>query len=294
MKAYIAGRMRGQPMLGFPAFDAARDLLLEMGHVPVSPADMDREFGVDGSSDVDVDFVHAALRRDFVAICDCDAIAFLPGWEESSGARAERQVAEAIGLPCWRIDPSTRSLYRESVIGLAGYARSGKDVFARFVVEHGYEQRAFATPLKGILYALDPTVHIDEGHATIQRLVDAFGWDAAKGHGEVRMLLQRLGTEGGRQHLGEDVWVDALFKSPSSGRVVVTDVRFPNEADAIRRRGGVVARVTRPGVRPVNAHRSETALDNFDFDFIVKNDGTVEDLKDRAQELVDAVEREGS
>lgn len=302
MKIYLAGPMRGYDRLNFPAFDRARDYLGYLGHDPVSPADMDREIGVDEhTTELPTGFVHDALKRDFAAILTCDAIALLPGWEASSGARAERTVAVSIGLPCYRVYPGAGAFYRESVIGIAGYARSGKDTLARHLCEWGFEQRSFAAPLKAILVALDPLVCFTAGVAggrplddpvfvydRLSRLVDAIGWDEAKKFDEVRSLLQRLGTEGGRAHLGENVWVDALFDAPSSGRLVVSDVRYPNEASAIRARGGLVVRVDRPGVRAVNGHLSERALDDFDFDLVVTNDGTVEDLKRAADDIAKA------
>jgi hypothetical protein len=293
VRVYIAGPMRGYERFNFPAFDAAGALLRRLGHEPVSPADMDRARGFDEGCEgpLPAPFIAEALKRDFAAILTCDAIAFLPGWEKSAGAVAERQVGEAIGLPCYRVDAS--SFYRERTIGLAGYARAGKDTVAQLVVDHGFEKCAFADPLRPMLYALNPVVPLplseqggDTVHARLSEVVDAYGWDDAKGIAEVRCLLQRLGTEAARAILGPDVWVDALLRRPSSGRIVISDVRFPNEATAVRSRGGVLARVVRPSQRPVNAHRSETALDDWDFDFTITNDGSVADLKPQVDALV--------
>jgi hypothetical protein len=52
---------------------------------------------------------------------------------------------------------------------------------------------------------------------------------------------------------------------------IITDTRFPNEAQAIKDAGGIVIRVDRPGVSAINAHPSETALDNWDFDYKIWN-----------------------
>jgi hypothetical protein len=73
---------------------------------------------------------------------------------------------------------------------------------------------------------------------------------------------------------------------PENEALVVTDVRFPNEADAIRQAGGVVVRIERPGVGPHTdpggwVHESDVALDHYDFDVTVKNDGTIEELHAR-------------
>jgi hypothetical protein len=99
MKVYIAGPMTGFPEWNFPAFDAAAEALAAAGHEPVNPADMDREIGFDPAAvEVSDCFLRDALRRDLSAICDCDAIAMLPGWEHSGGARIEWALATHLGL----------------------------------------------------------------------------------------------------------------------------------------------------------------------------------------------------
>ena len=114
MKAYIAGPMRNYDRYNFPAFDAAKDWMIEQGWDPVSPADLDRAVGITGyTTDLPDDFIFGALRRDFKAICECDAIVFLPGWEASSGARAERFVGEQIGLSFFHIDLETGLITEE-------------------------------------------------------------------------------------------------------------------------------------------------------------------------------------
>jgi hypothetical protein len=177
------------------------------------------------------------------------------------------------------------------LIGLSGYAGSGKDEAAAALVVGGWRRDAFADRLRSFLYALDPwvTVSVDVGVARLSKLVDAYGWDRAKRtFPEIRRLLQRCGTEAGRQVLGAQVWVNALMNDfdPENEALVVTDVRFPNEADAIREAGGVVVRIERPGVGPHTdpggwVHESDVALDHYDFDVTVKNDGTIEELHDR-------------
>lgn len=161
------------------------------------------------------------------------------------------------------------------LIGLSGYAQSGKDTAANALRELGYERIAFADVLRSAVYALNPL--LPDGRR-VQDVVDEMGWDRAKvNFTEVRTLLQRMGTEVGRNLLGDNIWVDtALANLSEAGRYVVTDCRFPNEAEAIRSRGGRVYRVTRPGVTKANDHPSETSLDNYDFDGILINDGTVE------------------
>jgi hypothetical protein len=105
----------------------------------------------------------------------------------------------------------------------------------------------------------------------------------------VRDLLQKLGTDACRNGLHTNTWVNALmadykmhpehFNDIANGREtgdgypnwIITDTRFPNEAQAIKDAGGIVIRVDRPGVKAINAHPSETALDNWNFDHKIMN-----------------------
>ena len=300
MKIYIANKMTGLYNYNFEWFDRARDYLIELGHDPVSPADLDRVEGFDGNGPTPSNMtLEACLRRDFAAICDgVEAIAFGPHWSDSRGARAERVMGQTIGCSMWRIDPDINSFYKEITIGLAGYARSGKDTVAQMITEYEFEQRSFAAPLKECLAALNPIVEADEvivgpdGYVPVPRRISGSlregGWELAKTNPEVRSLLQRLGTEAGRNVLGQNIWVDALFNQPSNGRIVISDVRFPNEAAAIKARGGLVWRVIRPGYGPVNNHPSETAIDDFNFDGEILNDGDLGQLQVRVKEIVGA------
>lgn len=108
MKIYIAGPMRGRKYFNFPSFDAAKVELEKQGHSVISPADLDRQTGFDPEllgSDYDwqdlnkIQFsLFDAIDRDVQALKTCDAIYMLDGWETSRGARAEKALAEWIGL----------------------------------------------------------------------------------------------------------------------------------------------------------------------------------------------------
>lgn len=194
-----------------------------------------------------------------------------------------------------------------NIIGLMGYAQSGKDTVAQtLVAEYGFERIAFADALRDCLYALNPTVLVWHGpseymenaeETDVQTMVDADGWDAAKQDPEVRALLQRMGTEVGREILGQNIWVDTAMKKASrkfvgepwpGGRYVFTDVRFPNEARAILRDGGELWRIKRPGTEPVNAHPSETALDDQEAHVTIFNEGTLDELRAQVVDIMHA------
>lgn len=171
------------------------------------------------------------------------------------------------------------------IIGLSGFARVGKDEVAQILVnDYGFKRVAFADKLRDVLYQLNPMVGFDR-HASlyVQDVIDHYGWNGYKEteYGpEIRRLLQRLGTEAGRQTLWDSIWIDAAFNNVDSDKVVVTDARFFNEFDAVRDRGGSIWRIERPGVGPLNSHASEMeAIDYPNFEVVLQNDGTLEDLQ---------------
>ena len=119
MKIYLAGPMRGIPEFNFPAFNSAAKALREQGHEVFNPAerDIERHGGVDISKgnaagcEATATAQHGfnlreALCDDLTFICkEADAIALLPGWENSKGASAELATAYALGLEIHYLQP---------------------------------------------------------------------------------------------------------------------------------------------------------------------------------------------
>ena len=177
------------------------------------------------------------------------------------------------------------------IIGLSGYAQSGKDTIAEYLINnHGFTKVAFADPIREALYELDPIVTVLNGvQVTVKPAIDLYGWDEAKTiFPEIRRLIQRFGTEVGREMWNENFWVKRAFDKirKINGDVVVTDVRFTNEADAITILSGKLWRVVRNGVGPVNPHSSEVALDNFNFNATIDNNGSLKDLYATVDSLI--------
>lgn len=164
------------------------------------------------------------------------------------------------------------------IIGLSGYAQSGKDTVANYLVEYyGYSRIAFADPLRQAVYKLNPRIDVGDMRGVyLANAVDNLGWDRVKVESEqARELLQRMGTEVGREMFGQNFWVDYAMREVSkSDKVVFTDVRFPNEYESIKERGGLVWRIERPGIVAVNNHISETAMDSVEVDKIILNNST--------------------
>lgn len=162
------------------------------------------------------------------------------------------------------------------ILGLTGLAGCGKDTAAaHFVARHGYERRAFADPMRDALYRLNPIVRLHGHDRRLAQLVDLAGWDAAKRQvPEVRALLQRFGTEVGRAMWGEDFWVERATAGACPGdRLVFTDVRFDNEAAAIRALGGRVIRIDRPGAGLEGTTATHASEQGVEADFTILNSG---------------------
>lgn len=170
------------------------------------------------------------------------------------------------------------------IIGLSGYAQSGKDTVANILVEkYGYKRIAFADPIRDLLYEMDPPVPVgagDEKHTVgLQNYVDVYGWDDAKQNPIVRSMLQNLGV-GARKVFGDKFWIyEALSDVAPQDKVVVSDVRFVNEASWIQTFSGQIWRIKRVGTDAVNNHVSESEMDGYPVDQIFVNNGTIEDLE---------------
>jgi hypothetical protein len=167
------------------------------------------------------------------------------------------------------------------IIGLTGYARSGKDTVANILVDnYKYNRLAFADKIRQLLTEIDPIL---ENGQRLSSTLEEYGWDIAKAKPEVRRLLQTLGV-GARKMFGDNFWVDRALGEVAPANYylynfVVTDVRFKNEADKIKTKGGQIWRVKRLGVGAVNNHVSESEMDDYKVDQILINNGTIEDLE---------------
>lgn len=172
------------------------------------------------------------------------------------------------------------------IIGLSGYAGSGKDTVAKILSDnHDFKQIAFADKLREFLYAMNPIVGYNIAPVPLRTVIDLFGWQGYKKSEfaeSIRNIIRKAGTEAGRGVLGEDVWVNAVFNSISQNDdYVISDCRFRNEADAVRSKNGFVVRITRDSVRQDISHSSETSLDGYLFDYIIENNGSIEELEEK-------------
>jgi dephospho-CoA kinase len=194
--------------------------------------------------------------------------------------------------------------------GLTGYARTGKDTIADYLVsKHGFKKFALADEVRAALLKLNPHLRTRDfpSGAPLSELLEREGWDELKEqqtNPSLRGMLQRLGTEVGRA-LDSDIWIKALEKrideyerehrmhlnvlrlEGTPHHYVIPDVRFLNEAENCYH----VIRVHRPGVGPANGHQSETEVDEITPHAVIVNDGTVEELHAKVDAVL--IELEG-
>ena len=177
------------------------------------------------------------------------------------------------------------------IVGFSGYARSGKDTAAEALSSLGFVRISFSDKLRDFIYEFNPTVWSDDSalNTDLRDVIDRHGWNGYKEtiwSKDIRRQLQVLGTECGRKIIDDNIWVNATFNGLPDGRYALADVRFPNEAKAIKEIGGKVYRITRPGITAANAHVSETALDDYPFDGIIANDIPLTEFKYRVRMVV--------
>jgi hypothetical protein len=192
-------------------------------------------------------------------------------------------------------------------IGLIGKARSGKDSAAGHLVRRfAYTRLAFADPLKEYALRVNPYVKTytdtwgghGDGYERLTDVISAVGWERAKDeYPEVRRLLQSIGQA--QREADADYWVNVMRRSLNGAEkwnmpVVVSDVRYRNEALMLRSRGFRLVRISRPAMaipltgtgkisaryltEPAAKHDSETELDDFAADLDIINGGSLEAL----------------
>jgi len=159
------------------------------------------------------------------------------------------------------------------IIGLAGKAGSGKDTVADYLVaNYGFEKISFAKPLKDMLSAAgfpEPTNRDDK-----EKPINGFNFSW-------RYMAQTLGTEWGRNCLGQDIWVQIAMRNLDTNKnYVFSDVRFENEADAIRKAGGIVIHLLgrKSDLGSNGEHISEKPLVQIGKDIMLLNQNSKQHL----------------
>jgi dephospho-CoA kinase len=181
------------------------------------------------------------------------------------------------------------------LIGMIGRKRSGKDTFGEYIVnKHGYNNVSLAKPLKEackIIFNLS-----DEQLDTDKEIPDS-RW----GNITPRKILQLVGTELFRDELnkqskelnsiGETIWITNFkqwYSKNKDSNVVITDIRFEDEAKMVRDLGGTLINITR-NTELQDKHISENEIDNIKAHYYIENNGTLKEFYDKIDELYDSL-----
>lgn len=197
------------------------------------------------------------------------------------------------------------------IIGVVGFAGSGKGSVSDVLVEQGLKKLAFADPVKDCVSIIFGWNRASlEGDTKESRefreFVDPF-WNITP-----RYALQLMGTEAGRNVFRDDLWIRSMeVRMKNYQNVVISDVRFPNEMDFIKSKGGFIVAVSR-GDFPVwfetartqnmlrkdglpsdlmetkfpDIHYSEWAWIGHHVDYLIDNNGSLDMLKRNVEHMM--------
>jgi hypothetical protein len=201
------------------------------------------------------------------------------------------------------------------IIGVVGLIGAGKDTIADYLVNiHEFRRDSFAATLKDACSAVfgwdrDMLEGRTRSSREWREQPDSW-WTQRLGHTITpRYILQHWGTEVCRQGFHDDIWIASLENKLRTAKddVVISDCRFPNEIQAIRKQGGYVIRVVRgtePGwyelalqanqgnyaaqkaLKDLGIHTSETSWIGTQFDRVIDNNGTLDELYAQVTDLV--------
>ena len=190
------------------------------------------------------------------------------------------------------------------LIGIVGLIGSGKDTVAKRLVEkHKFHRDSFAKSLKdavSVMFNWDREML--EGNTEQSRewreLPDEY-WSKQFGKTVTpRWVLQYFGTEVMRGQMYDGIWVDSCLGRYEGKDTVISDTRFPNEVNQIRARGGKIIRVKKGpdpewfvnyvegNITPKNVHSSEYLWARSEFDLIINNDGDLNQLNDKVDDMI--------
>lgn len=180
------------------------------------------------------------------------------------------------------------------LIGVLGRKGSGKDTISDYIVnKYRYEKMVLAEPLKNACKILfnfsDEQLYGDQ-----KETIDP-SWGTSP-----RKVFQYLGTDIFRNDIhkiipdiGDNFWVNLLrikylqkLKENKNIKIIMSDIRFQNEVDMVRQLGGIVIKLTRPSINNSDAHESEKNIDNINGNFNIINDGTLEELYKKVDEII--------
>lgn len=166
------------------------------------------------------------------------------------------------------------------LIGLVGRKRTGKDTVAKFVDEmsEGMSVMSFADPLK---MACKHAYCLSESQLEQTKDVIDSRWGMTP-----RDMMKSLGVKYFRSQ-DPDHWIkNMVFRLQGLDNVIISDARFHNEAMFIKRHGGVLVHVSRDLESNEDNHVSERTTDDIVCDYFIRNDGSLDDLREKVLALM--------
>lgn len=184
-------------------------------------------------------------------------------------------------------DNAIKSVRPRLVALYSSVAQSGKSTVASILNEAGWWSVKFAGPLKDMVRGLLGSMGIDKN--TVERMVEGdLKEEVVPGFATVttRRLMQTLGTDWGREAVEANLWARVGLEKAKrlqglDGNVVIDDLRFPNEYTLLKEAGATTVRIIRPDAPtpPSGSSRYEGLLDTHEFDVVIDNNGTLDDLR---------------
>jgi len=197
-------------------------------------------------------------------------------------------------------------LPKNLIIGFTGYAGSGKDTAGKILCEHyGFKRLSFADKLKeevATAFSIDlnyfhdvklkDTPLLDMPIVINNFTLEALGEDILINHKYYTPRLLCIYYAACLKGQDNDVWIKKVNRQLSGdyGRVIITDVRYLNEADWIKKRFGYVLRISKGHEDGVLMHESETQLSSHKFDGVIENTGTLELLDYKLSVMLGLIE----
>lgn len=186
------------------------------------------------------------------------------------------------------------------IVGLAGKARSGKDTVADYLASllGGYDflKTGFADELKKQVMR-HFCLSFDQLYGSKKEKPDTrYKRMDKNSFWTPREIMQKYGEF--MRSIDSEYWVNILFRSAEErgySNILITDVRYKNEAHACKERGGHLVKVVRDGADRIadSSHISENDLDDYeDFDFVIDNNGGLDDLKENTKKLANIIKNE--
>jgi hypothetical protein len=210
----------------------------------------------------------------------------------------------------------------KKIISISGLIGSGKDTIADLLVTyHGFKRLSFASSLKDAVSAVfgwDREMLEGTTKSSREWREQVDPWWAARldmPHLTPRWILQYWGTDVCRNHFHDSIWIASVEHKllSSKDNIVITDSRFVNELDAVKRAGGITLRVTRgpnpewyehaiavnkgptnigwaiskEALNKMNIHPSEYSSVGLNYDHIIDNNGTIDELRSKIESIID-------